>query len=145
MSDTMTFTHNAVVTPLRKAATYIPGGPKITEQSIFQDFVLSNSYTFSHCWIEHLFLVIITPRSLNLVENFLFYEYFLMDCHFRALPCMKFSLVGGPSKNNGTFDFLGLVALIKSYLFLPVWIEHLFLIIITSRSSNLVENFLFYE
>ena len=64
----------------------IPGGPKITEQSIFQDFALINSYLFSPCWIEHLFLVIITPRSLNLVENFLFYEYFLMDCHFRALP-----------------------------------------------------------
>ena len=63
----------------------IPGGPKIMEQSIFQDFALSNSYLFSPCWIEHLFLVIITPRSLNLVENFLFYEYFLMDCHFRAL------------------------------------------------------------
>ena len=49
------------------------GWPKKTEQSIqsiFQDFALINSYLFSHCWIEHLFLIIITPRSLNLVENF---------------------------------------------------------------------------
>ena len=52
----------------------IPGGPNITEQSIFQDFVLINSYLFSHCWIEHFFLIIITPRSSHLVENFLFYE-----------------------------------------------------------------------
>ena len=40
----------------------------------FQDFALINSYLFSPCWIEHLFLIIITPRSSNLVENFLFYE-----------------------------------------------------------------------
>ena len=40
----------------------------------FQDFALINSYGFSPCWIEHLFLVIIIPRSSNLVENFLFYE-----------------------------------------------------------------------
>ena len=51
-----------------------PGGPQKMEQSIFQDFVLINSYLFSACWIEHLFLIIITPRSSNLVENFLFYE-----------------------------------------------------------------------
>ena len=68
-----------------KSHMAIPGGPKITEYSIFQDFALINSYLFSPCWIEHLFFVIITPRSLNLVENFLFYEYFIMDCHFRAL------------------------------------------------------------
>ena len=37
-------------------------------------------------WIEHLFPIIITSRSSNLVENFLFYETFLMDCHFRDLP-----------------------------------------------------------
>ena len=40
----------------------------------------------SLCWIEHLFPIIITSRSSNLVENFLFYETFLMDCHFRDLP-----------------------------------------------------------
>ena len=43
-------------------------------QSIFQDFALINSDIFSPYWIEHLFLIIITPRSSNLVENFLFYE-----------------------------------------------------------------------
>ena len=54
----------------------IPGGPIKTEQSIqsnFQDFALINSYLFAPCWIEHLFLIIITPKSSNLVENFLFY------------------------------------------------------------------------
>ena len=39
---------------------------------IYQDFALINSYNFSPCWIEHLFLIIITPRSSNLVENCLF-------------------------------------------------------------------------
>ena len=47
----------------------------------------SNQQLFSSLfWIEHLFPIIITPRSSNLVENFLFYETFLMDCHFRDLP-----------------------------------------------------------
>ena len=47
----------------------------------------SNQQLFSSlCWIEHLFSIIITPRSSNLVENFLFYETFFMDCHFRDLP-----------------------------------------------------------
>ena len=55
----------------------IPGGPKkngTVDTVDFQDFALINSYLFSPCWIEHLFLIIITPRSSNLVENFLFYE-----------------------------------------------------------------------
>ena len=43
-------------------------------QSIFQDFALINSYLLSPWWIEHLFFIIITPRSSDLVENFLFYE-----------------------------------------------------------------------
>ena len=67
----------------------IPGGPEITEQSIqsiFQDFTSNQQLFSSPCWIEHLFPIIITPRSSNLVENFLFYETFLMDCHFRDLP-----------------------------------------------------------
>ena len=54
-----------------------PPKKKKTEQSIqslFQDFAVINIYLFSPCWIEHLFLIVITPRSLNLVENFLFYE-----------------------------------------------------------------------
>ena len=62
----------------------IPGGPQKKRNSrIFQDFAVD--YLFSPCRIEHLFLTIITPRSSNLVENCLFYEYFLMDCHFRDL------------------------------------------------------------
>ena len=40
----------------------------------------------SLCWIEHLFPIIITSRSSNLVENFLCYETFRMDCHFRDMP-----------------------------------------------------------
>ena len=31
-------------------------------------------------------MIIITPRSSNLVENFFVYDTFLMDCHFRDLP-----------------------------------------------------------
>ena len=47
----------------------------------------SNQQLFSSpCWIEHLFPIIITPRPSNLVENLLFYETFLMDCHFCDLP-----------------------------------------------------------
>ena len=66
----------------------IPGGPQKTEQSIQSIFrtLLWSTVIFLPCWIEHLFLIIITPRSSNLVENFLFYELFLMDRHFRDLP-----------------------------------------------------------
>ena len=56
---------------------FIPGGPKkpgTVDTVDFQDFAIINSYLFSSCWIEHLFIIIITPRSSNLVENFLFYE-----------------------------------------------------------------------
>ena len=56
--------------PLRS----IPGGPPKNGTVDFQDFALNNSYLFSPCWIEHLFLITITPRSSNLVENYLFYE-----------------------------------------------------------------------
>ena len=49
-----------------------------------------------------------------------------------------------PKKKKGTVDLLGLCS-DQRYRFSPCWIEHLFLIIITPRSSNLVENFLFYE
>ena len=46
----------------------------------------SNQQLFSlPSWIEHLFHVIITRRSSNLVENFLFYETLFMDCHYRNL------------------------------------------------------------
>ena len=43
----------------------------------------------SLCWIEHLLPIIITSRSSNLVENFLFYETFLMDCHFVICPISR--------------------------------------------------------
>ena len=65
----------------------IPGGPEIKEQliqSIFQDFAQINSYLLRLVGKSIYFPV--TPRSLNLVENFLFYETFLMDCHCRDLP-----------------------------------------------------------
>ena len=60
---------------------HIPGGPQKHRNSQFFSRLCSdaliNSYPFSPCWIGHLFLIIITvltPRSSNLVENFLFYE-----------------------------------------------------------------------
>ena len=54
-----------------------------------------------------------------------------MDCHFRDLPLIFHWWVG-------TVNLLGLCSDEPLN-------EHLFLIIITPRSSNLVENFLFYE
>ena len=55
-------------------------------QSIFQNFALINSYIFSPCWIEHLFLNTITPRSSNLVENFFYFMSNFLWTHFRDLP-----------------------------------------------------------
>ena len=54
--------------------------------SRFSGLCYNQQLLSSLCWIEHLFPIIITSRSSNLVENFLFYETFLMDCHFRDLP-----------------------------------------------------------
>ena len=48
----------------------------------------------------------------------------------------------GWPRNNGTVDFSGLCSN-QQLLSSPCWIEHLFPIIITPRSYNLVENFLF--
>ena len=55
----------------------------------------------------------------------------IINVHFKG--CVYYKVYTGWPKKNGTVDFS------------PCWIEHLFLIIITPRSSNLVENFLFYE
>ena len=63
-----------------------PPPPKKKGTVDFLGLCSDRQLSFSPCWIEHLFLIIITPRSSNLVENFLFYEWFLMDCHFRDLP-----------------------------------------------------------
>ena len=79
-----------LLSSLASVCQSIPGGPKKKPeqsiQSIFQDFALINSYLCSPCWIQHLYLIIITPRSSNLVENVLFYEQFFMYCNFRDLP-----------------------------------------------------------
>ena len=45
-------------------------------------------------WIGHLFPIIITPRSSNLVENLLSYEYFSLDCNFRNVPIICNCAVG---------------------------------------------------
>ena len=57
----------------------------------FPDFALINSYLFSACWIdsEPLFLIIITPRSSNLVENFLFMSNFLWTVIFGICPISR--------------------------------------------------------
>ena len=62
------------------------GGPPKTEQSVFVWLCCDVQLFFSPCWIEHLLFVIMTPRPSNLVEKFLFYESFLMDCHSWDLP-----------------------------------------------------------
>ena len=60
--------------PMLNSYTGWPNKNGTVDTVNFQDFALINSYNFSPCWIEHLFLIIITPRSSNLAENFLFYE-----------------------------------------------------------------------
>ena len=66
-------------------------------------------------------------------------------------PCLSEHLKIGPytgwTRNNGTVDTDNFqdFALINSYLCSPYWVEHRFSIILTPRSSNLVDNFLFYE
>ena len=80
------------------------------------------------------------------------YLVFSTLCVFRHIAIAKShndknnAIPGGPQKTEQSIqsifqDF----ALINSYLFSPCYIEHHFFIIVTPRSSNLVENILFYE
>ena len=69
---------------------------------------------------------------------------FAIDTQMPILPsqfCCLYISIYRVAPKNGTVDF----CCCCSDQQLPCWIEHLFLIIITPRSSNLVENFLFYE
>ena len=64
---------------LGQISTYegIPGAPPkngTVDTVNFSGLCSDQQLSFSPCWIEHLFLIIITPRWSNLVENFLFYE-----------------------------------------------------------------------
>ena len=50
---------------------YIPGGPQkngTVDTVDFQHFALINSYLFSPCWTEHLFLIIITTQSTKIIK-----------------------------------------------------------------------------
>ena len=71
------------------AQIIIPGGrPKngTVDTVDFSGLCSNQQLSFSPCWVEHLFLIIITPRSSNLVENFLFYEHFLWTVIFEICP-----------------------------------------------------------
>ena len=46
---------------------------EIVDTVNFSGLCSDQQLAFSPCWIEHLFLIIITPTSSNLVENFLFH------------------------------------------------------------------------
>ena len=94
------------------------GGPKITEQSIFYHFALINSYLFSPCWMEHLFLIIITPRTSNSVDKLFNLWVISYGLSFSGFA-INFSLVGGPPK-NGTVNFLELCS-DEQLFFSPCW------------------------
>ena len=83
-----TFDHNFKNIPLY---TRWPNKNGTVDTVDFQDFALINSYFFSPCWIEHLFLIIITPRSSNLVENFYFMSNFLWTVIFGICPISRVS------------------------------------------------------
>ena len=65
-----------------------------------------------------------------------------MDCHFRDLSLIFHWWVAPPKMEQ---SILFLLCSDEQLFFSPCWIEHLFFIIMTPRSSNLVENVLFYE
>ena len=81
------FTKREIWLSLHRVPPPPPPTPKKTQHGTvdFQDLLWS-TVIFSPCWIEYHFPIIITPRSSNLVENFSFYEYFLMDWNFRDSP-----------------------------------------------------------
>ena len=81
-------------------ALYRVAPQKTGTVDFFLGFALINIFLFSPCWIEHLVLIMITPRSSNLVKNFLFHEQFLMDCHFRDLLLICHWWVPPPQKKK---------------------------------------------
>ena len=121
----------------------IPGGPKKTGTVDFFRTLLPNQQLFfSPCFIETSF-----PHDNNTKIIKFGWKLFILWVMSYGLSfsgfAINFSLGGGPPK-NGTVNFLGLCS-DEQLFFSPCWIEHLFLIIMTPRSSNLIESFLFYE
>ena len=79
---------NSILCIKRRLVSRYTGWPRNNGTVDTVDFseLCSNQQLFSlPSWKEHLFHIIITPRSSNLVENFLFYETLFMDCHYRDL------------------------------------------------------------
>ena len=112
--------------------------PKQKRNSRFysQDFALINSYHFPPCWIEHLSLIIITPRSSNFGwELFILWviSYGLSFSGFARFPEFRGTIndkwMANPKKWNSPFFKKLLWWTIKSSQ-QNCWIEHLGVLII---------------
>ena len=77
--------------------------------------------------------------------SFRYLSWYLQRCCVNEFDVTSICYTRWPNKNGtvDTVDFSGLCSDQQLFFCLPCWIEHLFSIIITPRSSNLVENFNF--
>ena len=63
----------------------IPGGGlknRTVDTVDYSGLSSDQQLSFSLCWIEHLFLIIMTPRSSIWLRTFYFMSNFRMDCQF---------------------------------------------------------------
>ena len=122
--------------------TFIGWPPKIRNSRLFRTllwstvifFTLLDSTSFPHYSNTKVIKFGWKLFILWVISYGLSFSGFAINC----------SLVGGPPPTNGTVNFIGLSS-DEQLFFSPYWIEHPFLIIMTPRSSNLIDNFLFYE
>ena len=85
----------------------IPGGPQKRNSRysrFFQDFALINSHIFSPCWIKHLFLIIITPRSSDWELFILWVIYYGLSfsgfARFSRVPRPRLMTMANPENDS---------------------------------------------
>ena len=79
--------------------------PKKQNSRFFRTIALINSYIFSPCWIEHLFLIIITPLIIKFGwKLWILWAQFLDGLSFSGFA-INFSLTGWPPKKRNSKFF----------------------------------------
>ena len=109
----------------------IPGGPKITEQSIFLGLCSDQQLSFFTLLDRTFFPCYNNTKIIKFGWKLFILWVISYGLSFSGFA-INFSLVGGPPK-HGTVDFLWLCSDVQLF-FSPCWIEHLFLVIMTPRS-----------
>ena len=105
-------------------------------QSIFLGLCSESTVNlFSPCWIETSFPHYNNTNDHQIRLKTLIFSWVISPWTVISGFAINFSLVGGPPK-NGTVNFLGLCS-DEQLFFSPCWIEHFFLIIMTTGDHQI--------